>query len=148
MYASMNDIVLTVMVFAWTSVKYPITLLIPITYTGHYCAFKFWLLTSKMMHVFCRVFRGYRLISWLPFIQCLLAYFNHMCEYDFIYLIAPIWSMGNLSNVIYIILSSLFGFNELKWLLSTLIYILSHYFDSYLSFLAGNRHPIWQHCTR
>ncbi len=48
MHQSMDDTVLTVMVCAWTSVKYLITLLILINYIGHFFAFKFWLLTLKM----------------------------------------------------------------------------------------------------
>ncbi len=40
----MNDAVLTVMMCAWTNVKYlPITLVIPITYIGHFLHLK-WLM--------------------------------------------------------------------------------------------------------
>ncbi len=40
-----------------------------VAYSDHFFAFKFWLLTLKMMHGF---FRGCRFISWVLFWQCLL----------------------------------------------------------------------------
>ncbi len=70
-----------------TSLKHLIMLLNPITYIGHFLH-----LYSDCWHrKWCVFFRGYQLISWLPFWQYLFAYFNHI--WYIFHAFAPIWSM-------------------------------------------------------
>ncbi len=138
----MNDTVLTVMVCAWTSVKYLITLLIPITYIGHFFAFKFW------HWKWCMFFWGYRFISWLPFCLHILIIFGNINVFS------PIWSMGNLSSIIlfcrlyFVLMSKKKKGSNQPWFKYYHIILTVKILGRFLwAFGLEIVHPIWQHCS-